>query len=99
MVEHRRLKRMSTVAAPAGPLTERSALALAEAIRAREVSARDVVEAHIERLGAVQPRINPLAAERLAAAREGGFAADEPVGAARDGGRLTPPLGVPCTIK
>src|SRR5437763_1009107 len=45
MVEHRRLKCMSTVAAPAGPLTERSALALAEAIRAREVSARDVVEA------------------------------------------------------
>src|SRR2546423_15682218 len=99
MVEHRRLKCMSTVAAPAGPLTERSALALAEAIRAREVSARDVVEAHIERLRAVQPRLNALAAERFAAARDEADAADERVGAASDGERLPPLLGVPCTIK
>ena len=31
-------------------ITERSAIALARAIRARELSAADVVEAHIERL-------------------------------------------------
>ena len=90
---------MSTVAAPAGPLTERSALALAEAIRAREVSARDVVEAHIERLRAVQPHINALAAERFAAAREEADDADERVATASDGERLPPLLGVPCTIK
>src|SRR5437763_12182385 len=99
MVEHRRLKCMSTVAAPAGPLTERSALALAEAIRAREVSARDVVEAHIERLRSVQPRINALAAERFAAAREESDAADRRLAQASDGERLPAMLGVPFTVK
>jgi len=51
---------MSTVTSPVGSLTERSALDLAAAIRAGEVSSRDAVEAHIERLRAVQPRINAL---------------------------------------
>ncbi|MDX6674304.1 MAG: hypothetical protein QOH11_1722, partial [Solirubrobacteraceae bacterium] len=48
---------MSAVAAPAGSLTERSGVDLARAIRAGEVSSRDAVEAHIERLQAVQPRV------------------------------------------
>ncbi len=90
---------MSTVAAPAGSVTERSALSLAAAIRAGEVSSRDVVEAHIARLEAVQPRINALAADRFAAAREEADAADRRVAEADGDERLPPLLGVPCTVK
>jgi fatty acid amide hydrolase 2 len=90
---------MSTVAAAAGSLTERSALNLAAAIRTGEVSARDAVEAHIERLQAVQPRINALAAERFGPAREEADAADRRVAEAGDPERLPPLLGVPCTVK
>ena len=79
---------MSTVAAAAGSLTERSALSLAAAIRTGEVSARDVVEAHIERLQAVQSRINALAAERFASAREEADAADRRVADADDPERI-----------
>jgi Asp-tRNA(Asn)/Glu-tRNA(Gln) amidotransferase A subunit family amidase len=90
---------MATVAAPTRSLTERSALDLAAAIRAGETSSRDVVEAHITRLRAVQPRINALAAERFDAAREEADAADRRVAEASDPAELPPFLGVPCTIK
>jgi fatty acid amide hydrolase 2 len=39
-------------------LTERSGVELAAAIRSGETSARDVVDAHIEVLERVNPRIN-----------------------------------------
>ena len=90
---------MSAVAAPAGTLTERSAVDLARAIRAGEVSSRDAVEAHIERLQAVQPRIKALAAERFDAARAEAEAADRRVAEANRAERLPPLLGVPCTVK
>src|ERR1700704_1843694 len=90
---------MSTVAAAAGSLTERSALNLAAAIRTGKVSARDAVEAHIERLQAVQPRINAIAAERFGPAREEADAADRRVAEADDDEHLPPLLGVPCTVK
>ena len=90
---------MGAVTSPVGSLTERSALGLAAAIRAGEVSARDAVEAHIARLQAVQPRINALAAERFAAARREAEAADRRVAEADGVERLPPLLGVPCTIK
>jgi fatty acid amide hydrolase 2 len=90
---------MSTVTSPVGSLTERSALDLAAAIRAGEVSSRDAVEAHIERLRAVQPRINALAADRFDAARREAEAADRRVAEADDDERLPPLLGVPCTVK
>lgn len=78
-------------------LTQRSALELAAAIRSREVSSRDVVEAHIERLERVNPQINALVVERFTAAREEADAADSRVAAGDD---ALPPLhGVPCTIK
>jgi fatty acid amide hydrolase 2 len=78
------------------PLTHRSARALAAAIAAGEVSARDVVEAHIAALERVQPIVRPLAMERFAAARAEADAADARVA---QGGELPPLLGVPCTIK
>jgi fatty acid amide hydrolase 2 len=87
---------MSAVAAPPRPLTERSALDLAGAIREGEVSSQEVVGAHIARLREVQPRVNALAAERFEAALEEAEAADRRVA---EGGELPPLLGVPCTIK
>ena len=87
---------MSVGAAPPRPLTERSALDLARAIRDGETTSRQVVEAHVARLRAVQPRVNALAAERFAVALEEADAADERVA---QGGELPPLLGVPCTIK
>jgi fatty acid amide hydrolase 2 len=87
------------VAAPARPLTERSASDLARAIRGGEVSSREVVQAHVDRLRAVQPRLNALAAERFEAALAEAEAADNSIAAAGEHEALPPLLGVPCTIK
>jgi len=57
------------VLAPSQPLTERSATDLARAIRHRETSSRDVVEAHIERIEYMHERINAVVIDRFDAAR------------------------------
>ena len=78
------------------PLLERSASSLAEGIRSGELSSREVVEAHIERLEAVQPAYGPLAMDRFDAARAEADRADELAAA---GGALPPLHGVPVTVK
>jgi fatty acid amide hydrolase 2 len=79
------------------PLTERSALELARAIRERDVSARDVVEAHIERHERFAPRVNAIVVDRYERARAEADAADERL---RAGEKPPPPLlGVPFTVK
>ena len=91
---------MTTTTAPAATsLLERSATALAAAIRAGKVSSREVVEAHAWRLHRCQPRTNALAKDRFAAALAEADAADERIAAAGPGDDLPPFLGVPCTIK
>ncbi len=80
-------------------LTERSAVELAAMIRRREVTSREVVEAHIERLKLTEPRVHAIVAYRYAAAREAADAADARIAAATDDEVLPPLLGVPCTIK
>ncbi len=80
------------------PLTQRSATALARAIREGEVSSREVVEAHIETCRHYQPHTGAIAVDRFAAARRDADAADTRI--ASDGDEELPPLlGVPCTIK
>ena len=79
------------------PLTQRSATALAQAIRAREVTSREVVEAHIEVLESEQHRLNAVAVERFEQARADADAADARVASGEE--NLPPLLGVPCTIK
>ncbi len=80
------------------PLTQRSATAVARAIREGEVSSREVVEAHIELCERFQRRTGAIAVERFDAARREADAADARVaGAGAD--PLPPLLGVPCTIK
>ena len=73
-----------------------SATALARAIREGKVSARDVLEEHLELIDRVNPVVNALVDERFDAAREEADRADARV---REGGDLPPLLGVPCTIK
>jgi fatty acid amide hydrolase 2 len=81
------------------PPTERSALELARAIRTRELRALDVVEAHIEVLTRVAPRINAIAVDRFDSARTEAAAVDRRIAAATGDEELAPLLGVPFTVK
>jgi fatty acid amide hydrolase 2 len=85
--------------APPTAITERSAVELAASIRAGELSSREVVEAHIERIEGANGRINALVADRFDEARSEADAADARVAAASSADELPPLLGVPCTIK
>ncbi len=80
-------------------LTERSGLELAAAIRRGDVSSREVVGAHVERLRAIGPRLNAVAVPRFEEALEEAEEADARIAAAADDEELPPYLGVPCTIK
>jgi fatty acid amide hydrolase 2 len=80
-------------------ITERSAVQLATAIRQRELTATEVVEAHIERHQQVGPAINALVAERFELARREAAAADDLVRASTSPDELPPLLGVPFTVK
>lgn len=80
------------------PLTERSAVELAAAIRAREVTATEVVRAHIEQLRRWAPRVNAIVAERYAEALREAAEADARV-ASSGTDELPPLLGVPFTVK
>ena len=80
------------------PLLTHSATALARMIRDREMTSLEVVEAHVERIRAVNPAINAVVAERFDAAREEARAADARTGEVAP--EALPPFhGVPCTIK
>ncbi len=83
----------------APPLTERSAADLAAAIRAGDLRAREVVEAHIAAIERLNPSLNAIVATRFDSARSEADAADAMVAAASDRSELPPLLGVPCTIK
>ena len=83
-------------------LLHASGTRLAQLIREREVTSREVIETHIERLESFQPRTRAVVAERYELARAEADAADARVAEATDAGALAgeaPFLGVPCTIK
>ena len=77
-------------------ITSRSAVELAGAIRRGELTAVEVVSAHVELHRRLAPRINALVAERFEAALEDAAAADALVAS---GAELPPLLGVPFTVK
>lgn len=79
------------------PVTERSALELARAIRRHEISATEVVDAHIARHQHVAPQINAIAADRFEQARRDALLVDERVRA--NEAELPALLGVPFTVK
>ncbi len=71
---------------------------IARRIRARQVSVSDVVDAHIQRIVEVNPRLNAVVVPNFEQARAEARAADERL--ARAGDSDLPPLfGVPVTIK
>jgi fatty acid amide hydrolase 2 len=80
-------------------VTRSSAVELARAIRARDLTARQVVDEHIALYQRFHPRVNAIVAERFDAAREDADAADARIAAAAPGEELPPLLGVPFTLK
>jgi len=76
-----------------------AATEIAAAIRAGEVTARAVVEAHLALLERVNPTINAVVVALYDEARAAADAADARIAAAAPDERLPPLLGVPCTIK
>ena len=77
-------------------LWQHSAGELADLIRRREVSSREVVDAHLARIEAVNPRVNAIVEVLTDRAREEAALADRAVAA---GGDLGPLHGVPVTVK
>lgn len=79
-------------------VTRQSAIALARMIRAGEVSAREVVEAHIDQLRR-RPWLNALSEPRYEKACAEADVVDARISVARADDRLPPLLGVPITVK
>jgi fatty acid amide hydrolase 2 len=77
------------------PFLTRSATELAAMIRRREASSLEVVEAHIQHVQAVNPRLNAVVHDRFKEAREEAREADRRAA----NGDSAPFLGVPFTVK
>ena len=77
-------------------LTQFGAVELARSIAAGDVSAREVVDAHIARIEEVDGHLNAVVIRRFETARDEADAADA---ARRSGATLGPLHGVPVTIK
>ncbi|HEY1077915.1 MAG TPA: amidase [Fontimonas sp.] len=76
-----------------------SATQMTAALRAGQISSRELVDAHIARIETVNPRTNAVVQQRFAAARAEADAADERLRGTADKSSLPPLLGVPCTLK
>jgi fatty acid amide hydrolase len=79
-----------------GAITDLSASEQAQEIRSGHLSAREVVEAHIQRIEAVNPKLNAVVIPLFDQARAEAAAADD---ARHRGDPLGPLHGVPITIK
>jgi amidase len=77
-------------------LWQLSALELAEKIRTKQTSSREVLDAHLARVDAVNPHLNAIVRRMDDEARAAADAADAAV---RSGADLGPFHGVPCTVK
>jgi amidase len=77
-------------------LWQMGALELAETIRAKEASSREVLEAHLDRVEQVNGDLNAIVRILADEARTAADAADAAVAAGDD---LGPLHGVPCTVK
>jgi amidase len=77
-------------------LWQLGALELADRIRSKEVSSREVLEAHLSRVEACNGALNAVVRVLADEARAAADAADESLAA---GNHLGPLHGVPCTVK
>jgi amidase len=82
--------------ATATELWRLSATELAEAIRSRQVSSHEVIQAHLQRIKVVNPAVNAVTVVLAEPAVEAAKAADRAVA---DGDPLPPFHGVPFTVK
>jgi len=80
----------------AADLWRMSAVELAEAIRSKQASSQEVVQAHLQRIETVNPSVNAVTIVLGEQALEAAKAADRVLAA---GGDLPPLLGVPFTVK
>jgi amidase len=87
---------MTSVTGSAAELWRLSVTELAGAIGSRRVSSREVVEAHLRRIEAVNPLINAVTVVLAEQALQAAKAADR---ASADGEQLPPFHGVPFTVK
>jgi aspartyl-tRNA(Asn)/glutamyl-tRNA(Gln) amidotransferase subunit A len=78
------------------PIYFKDATELAKLIRTKQISSREVVQAHLDRIAAVNPKINAIVTLLAEDALKGADAADNAVAA---GKALGPFHGVPFTIK
>ena len=78
------------------PIYYKDATELAQLIRTRQLSSREVMQAHLERIDAVNPKINAVVTLMREDALKGADAADKAVAS---GAALGPLHGVPFTIK
>ena len=72
---------------------------MAEGLRQGRITARQLVDLHIARIEAVNPRLNAVVVARFEAARAEADAADAQRASAGSDMALPPLLGVPCTLK
>jgi len=82
--------------APSGPIWQWTAVQTAAAIRSGAISAEEAVRAHVERMAAVNPKLNAVVFDFSDDALKAAKAADR---ARAKGGELGPLHGVPITIK
>jgi fatty acid amide hydrolase 2 len=80
-------------------LLDISASELAARIQRRQLSPIDLVEAHIDRIGRVNPAINALVRDRFDQARQDAIQAEVRLANAPPGAPLPPLLGVPFTVQ
>src|SRR5690349_24033533 len=91
-----RLPRSRTGGGSVSELWRKGAVELAGMIRDREVSSREVVQAHLDRIEAVNPALNAIVRLLPDQALAAADAADRAVA---DGTTLGPLHRVPCTVK
>lgn len=77
-------------------LCTKGAAELAAMIRNRQVTSREVIDAHLDRIGDVNPNINAVTATLADQARDAAAAVDQ---ALAGGAPLGPLAGVPFTVK
>jgi aspartyl-tRNA(Asn)/glutamyl-tRNA(Gln) amidotransferase subunit A len=80
----------------AGAIYYNDAMELASLIRTKQLSSREVVQSHLERISAINPKINAIVTLLADDALKGADAADKAV---KNGAELGPLHGVPFTIK
>jgi aspartyl-tRNA(Asn)/glutamyl-tRNA(Gln) amidotransferase subunit A len=86
----------SATSQDSGPLHYQDATTLAALIATKQVSSREVVQAHLERIAEVNPKINAIVTLLAEDALRGADAADKAVAG---GAELGPLHGVPVSIK